>query len=183
MLASRDLPEVRPVLSQGVPTARFIAETVLALLALSLVVAAAQVWLVSGGVGPGDVLRSWLGLVVECAAVCVILALPLFVLKKPAKPLGVCETLAVTRVAALALMLPLYAAMAIAVHSLDPAAGSYGAVLWMVAKLPTLYFLLALAGSACVTCGVMRLGCGGGAAAALVAVYAADTLSAKLGWG
>ena len=50
-------------------------------------------------------------------------------------------------------------------------------------KIPTAYAVIVLAGNALITCGIMQLGCVGGAVAAVVAAYASNTLAAMLGGG
>ncbi|MCK4373991.1 MAG: hypothetical protein KAX19_01640, partial [Candidatus Brocadiae bacterium] len=182
-LIIKDEPkDALPHFEQGIRGRRFMVETGVALLGLSLLGAIVQTWsCLPVHFAVGNMLVVWLRLLCELATAAVMLSLLCVLFKRDARPLGMSEGVAVVRIGALLAMAPVALIVGLAVGlTFRGDGGSPGAVIWAARHLWHAYLLVVFCGQTFLAIGLLKLGCWPSVGLSLVVTFAAASMTQTL---
>jgi hypothetical protein len=167
-----------PYFEAGIKGKPFIVELAGAFVGLALLGAIAQTLLMTRGLVVKLAVGYWLFAIVEMAASGVLFSLLSVLFKRDAKPLGICEAVAATRMGSFLAMVPVAVIMGLAVVLTHGSEGTLTTVLnWILLRLPYLYILMALAGQMFLVLGLLKLGCWPTVVLNIVMTFASWTLA------
>lgn len=169
-----------PYFETGISAKPFIVELAVALAGLALLGAITQVLLMTQGVAVGRALGYWLFAIVEMGASGVLFSLLSVLFKKDAKPLGICEGVAVTRIGSLLAMVPVAVILGLGLVLTHGSEGTLPTILnWILGKqhILMLYILIAVAAQMFLVLGLLKLGCLPTVVLNIVMTFAAWTLA------
>jgi len=180
-MARREPRDMLPYFEAGVKDYTFIATMAGLFVGLALVAGAAQTFAAAPrGFAVGRALGAWFSVICEGATAGIMLGLLCVAFKKDHSPLGVVEGLAFVRVAALAVMTPLYLIAGIVVLIATSGEGAGTEVLWLARHLSWVYFAVLLFAQTALITGLFRLGCLPSLILGVVVTFAGYSMAARL---
>ncbi len=180
-MASKEPRDTLPYFEAGIKDHTLIATMAGLFVGLALVAGAAQTF----AAGPrwfavGRALGIWFSIICELATAGIMLGLLCVALKKDRSPLGLVEGLTFVRIAALAVMTPLYLIAGVVVLIATSGEGTGTEVLWLARQLPWGYFAVLLFAQTALITGLFRLGCLPSLILSAVVTFAGYSMAARL---
>ncbi|MHC4592722.1 MAG: TFIIB-type zinc ribbon-containing protein [Planctomycetota bacterium] len=171
-----------PHLTEGIKEKRFLVQAAVTLGVLSLLGAAAYGWMTTmTSAAVGVAMNRWIWLLLELAAACVMFSLLGYALKREARPLGICQGLALGRIGGLILAAPIavicLVILVICRFMHPPPEAMFRAARWAAARVWIIYLVGAAGAQVAVASSLLKFGCALGIVLGIVLTYATATFA------